>query len=167
MTGFFDRLHVGHMEPTTGTSLTGTSSNWYTRTLNDYDGQDQDTVYPKQSWVNFSTKSSDMATRTGTSPYFTSFYEGFTPTVSITTGFLLGPVDMTPGDNGSGMDGSVSTTRSWECSTSATRRRTGITRVTCSGAGQSPMSITTSLMGSGIFPRQCRLPFPSRQLSPC
>ena len=81
-----------------GFSLTGTSSNWYTRTLNDLDGQDTDSMYAKQSWVNFSTKTSDLATRTGTSPYYTSFYEGFTPTLSTYGGFFLGPVDMTPGE---------------------------------------------------------------------
>ena len=80
-----------------GISLTGTPSNWDTRTLNDYDSQDQDTVYAKQSWVNFSTKSSDAATRTGTSPYYTSFYEGFQPTPSATGGYVLGPSDVTPG----------------------------------------------------------------------
>jgi hypothetical protein len=96
--GFVINGMLGTWAADGGISLTGTSTQWAIRTLNDADGQDSDELYAKQSWVNFANKSPDTAARTGTSPYFTSFYEGFNCTVEVMNSFGLGPVDLTPGE---------------------------------------------------------------------
>jgi hypothetical protein len=77
-----------------GINLPGNSTTWYKNVTNHDDAQDR--VGP-QTWVNFSTKSPETATRTGTSPNYTAFYEGFSTTLDNTNAYALGPVDYTPG----------------------------------------------------------------------
>jgi hypothetical protein len=76
-----------------GIKLTGTSSTWYTKILNDSDAQDWPDA---QTWVNFSTKTPDTPARTGTSPYYLTVFEGMGMTPSTTNAFGLAPVDGTP-----------------------------------------------------------------------
>jgi hypothetical protein len=79
-----------------GIHLTGTSSNWSSRTLNDYDAQDTDDSWSKQSWVDMSSKSSSpAASYTGTLPDVTSFTEGFRMTLDTQPYYALGPTDYT------------------------------------------------------------------------
>ena len=93
------------MELPGGMSLPGNSTRWKTNTLNDSDGQDQDSNVARSSWVDFSSHSPDTQTRSGTFPYYAGFSAGYSSTLSITNGFALGPVDVTPGgtpDDGDG-----------------------------------------------------------------
>jgi hypothetical protein len=85
-----------------GMNLPGTTSTWYTKLLNDFDAQD---VAAPQTWVNFSTKLPDTASRTGSSGAYTSFFEVFAATGANDLAFGLAPVDATPGltaDDGEG-----------------------------------------------------------------
>jgi hypothetical protein len=83
--------------------LAGTSTNWYTKTLNDFDAQDT----TGGTWLDFSTQiSADPHTRTGGSG---NLWSTFTQTLSVTGAaggaYFLGPVDLTPGDPGTGDPG--------------------------------------------------------------
>ena len=133
---------------------------------NNYNGCDD---VPIQSWVNFADKTPDAATRTGTSPYFTSFYEGFTSTPAsspVSTldrwiGLLVIGV-MTTRPKAAGFDNTLlgvlyirHTTTNWN------------------NPGDVLWSGTVTYAHNGIwvaiigmFRRRCRLPFPSRQPSP-
>jgi hypothetical protein len=93
---------VGTWSASGGMNLLGTSTTWYNKVLNDTNAQD---VAAPQSWVDFALKTPDTATRTGSAGNYTSFFEGNQASLSTTNGFALGPVDVTPGDNGSGNDG--------------------------------------------------------------
>jgi len=78
-------------------SLPGNSSQWYNNISNNSDAQDR--VAP-QTMLNFSTKTPDTATRTTSSPGYSSFSVGYAITPadgSGIPGFALGPVDHTPG----------------------------------------------------------------------
>jgi hypothetical protein len=88
--------------PTGGAlSLLGTSTNWYTKTVNDSDAQD--TAAP-QTWVNFSTQiSADPHTRaTGSGTLWNAFTQSWSATGAALGAYFVGPVDLTPGENTSG-----------------------------------------------------------------
>jgi hypothetical protein len=113
ITGFDGALLQGESALTTmlgtwtctgGMDLLGTAGNWYTKTVNDYDGQD---VAAPQSWVDFSTKSPDTATRTGVSGAYTSFYEGYANTPDSGNQFGLVPVDISVGGSDNAFDNTL------------------------------------------------------------
>jgi hypothetical protein len=95
-------------------NLPGTTTTWASKLLNDFDAQDTDGgvagVGPTkpQSWVNFAHETSDPASRDGW--VSGTLYHGFTEGFFMSDdgwwgGYGVGPVDCTPGDDGSGMGG--------------------------------------------------------------
>jgi hypothetical protein len=91
-------------------NLPGTSLAAWTAHLGN-DADLQDTAAP-QTWLNFSTKTSDTATRSGGNGsggvQSASFYVGMYPTAAGddgVPGFCLGATDLTPGDSGLGLQG--------------------------------------------------------------
>jgi hypothetical protein len=90
-------------------NLTGTNTTWPSKLSNDSDAQD---VAPPTSWLNFGLYiSADTHTRTGENGSNASQWNSFTVTYSADGGsggiynYFLGPVDLTPGDDGSGRAG--------------------------------------------------------------
>jgi len=79
-----------------GFSLPGNSTTWYNNISNDFDAQDR---AAPQTMLDFSTKTLDTATRSGSRPY-ASFFVGYALTPADNSGvpgFALGPVDWSPG----------------------------------------------------------------------
>jgi hypothetical protein len=83
-------------------NLAGTSRNWGAKLLNDYDSQD---VAAPGTWLNFSALVSDTRVRTPDVSTPNSFYVGLYATSNVGAPYALGPIDFTPGDDGSGSPG--------------------------------------------------------------
>lgn len=90
-------------------NLTGTTTSWPTKLSNDSDAQD--TAAPT-SWLDFGLYvSADPHTRAGQNGSNASQWNSFTVTYSADGGsggiynYFLGPIDYTPGDDGSGNAG--------------------------------------------------------------
>ena len=81
---------------TTGAS----SGSWATRMLNDSNGQDQDSVFATQSWVDMDNKlgSAPVPSYTGTFPDLATFTENFYMDPDVNAQYALSPTD--PSDNG-------------------------------------------------------------------
>jgi hypothetical protein len=94
-----------NLPPTTGTA-------WATKLLNDANIQDSDGGWQgvgpttPQSWLNFSTKTADPASRSGlvSGTLYNVFSGGYNASAAAQAAYCLGAVDQTPGD-GDGSDG--------------------------------------------------------------
>jgi hypothetical protein len=100
---------VGTWSAGTGGSfyLNGTSSTWSTKLLNDSNAQDGDGgaagVGPTHpySWLNFMNFTADTPSRWGGSGHvWNSFYAGYYIQGGANLAWGIGPVDLTPGDDG-------------------------------------------------------------------